>query len=261
MRKHIESYSFVLLIILALVVVCGNAQTSDRPLYYEREITRADLAGRTLRELSLMRNTIYARAHNPFRKKWLNDYFSAQPWYRPEKRMDESKLSELDRKNAAIIVEYEVSLPRAELAEHEKALQAKKKADGKLSTEDAIELSLLNQTLGESVEEAENNEEATPSLDPRILNSQLTLEQLSDYSRRDLRLLRNTVYARRGRVFKSKILQDYFKRKGWYKPDPKYTDTRLTDLDNRNIKIIMSLEEELGGPLTESEDKNWFVAA
>src|SRR5690242_1112822 len=35
-----------------------------RPLYYERALTAADLDGRTLRELSLMRNTIFARVGN-----------------------------------------------------------------------------------------------------------------------------------------------------------------------------------------------------
>ncbi len=36
----------------------------DRPLYYAREITPADLVSRTVWELTLLRNTIYARAGN-----------------------------------------------------------------------------------------------------------------------------------------------------------------------------------------------------
>src|SRR5262245_25089010 len=63
-------------------------QQEARPFYYTREITQQDLDGRSLRELTLMRNTIYARAGNRFRKKWLNDYFSAQPWYHPLATMD-----------------------------------------------------------------------------------------------------------------------------------------------------------------------------
>jgi hypothetical protein len=51
----------------------------DRPLYDTREITPAHLVGRALWELTLLRNTIYARAGNTFRKKWLADYFNAQP--------------------------------------------------------------------------------------------------------------------------------------------------------------------------------------
>src|SRR5215470_1120836 len=67
-------------------------KTEPRPLYYTREITDDDLIGRSLRELTLMRNTIYARAGNKFRKQWLNDYFSAQPWYHPQEPIDENKI-------------------------------------------------------------------------------------------------------------------------------------------------------------------------
>src|SRR5262245_30337487 len=80
----------------------ANANMDARPLYYTRAITDDDLIGRSLRELNLMRNTIYARAGNKFRKKWLNDYFSAQPWYHALDKMDESKITPLDRKNAEI---------------------------------------------------------------------------------------------------------------------------------------------------------------
>ncbi|HEY6249248.1 MAG TPA: YARHG domain-containing protein, partial [Candidatus Angelobacter sp.] len=83
-----------------------------RPFYYERQITADDLKDRTLRELTLMRNTIYARAGNPFRKKWLNDYFSAQSWYHPLAQMDQSKLTPLDRKNAETIADFDGSISR-----------------------------------------------------------------------------------------------------------------------------------------------------
>src|SRR5437762_3233786 len=79
--------------ILSFPAVQTASPKSERPLYYERLITAADLEGRSLRELSLMRNTIYARAGNPFRKKWLRDYFTSQPWYHPATRTDPSKLT------------------------------------------------------------------------------------------------------------------------------------------------------------------------
>ena len=60
----------------------------------------ADLEGRTLRELALMRNTIYARAGHPFRKKWLHDYFSAQPWYKPLAK-DTHRTLEVDNPGSA----------------------------------------------------------------------------------------------------------------------------------------------------------------
>jgi hypothetical protein len=71
-----------------------------------------------------------------------------------------------------------------------------------------------------------------------------------------LRYLRNTIYARRGRAFKSKVLQEHFQDMSWYRVDEKYTDAKLTANDNRNIKLIRSVEDELGGPL---HDEDWLI--
>ena len=278
MRKGIKLLCAVLMVTFAFSInpvgthANAKAQTAvrviqaatNRPLYYERLITQEDLKGRTLRELSLMRNTIYARAGNPFRKKWLNDYFTAQPWYHAAAKMDASKLTELDKKNAAIIVEYETHVPRAELVARKQKLSAKRKGGSSLSPEETVELQLLIRALGETPDETETQIASDPITDPRLLDKLLTVEQLSDYSRRDLRILRNTVYARRGREFKSVILQEYFGNLEWYKADSKYTDAKLTDTDKRNIKIIMSVENQLGGPLTEFENQKedgWFSGA
>src|SRR5258706_13668858 len=102
-------------IVLALVAVASLAVAASRPLYYDREITAADLDGRTLRELSIMRNWPFAKAGQPFRKKWLSDYFSQQPWYQPVAITEVKKLSSLDAKNAAFIAKYETALSRDEL--------------------------------------------------------------------------------------------------------------------------------------------------
>src|SRR5262252_8625469 len=103
-------------------IAAAPQNRAARPFYYERQITPDDLKDRTLRELTLMRNTIYARAGNKFRKQWLNDYFSAQPWYHPLDKMDESKITPLDRKNAEIIAKYDADIPRDELVAMQRAL-------------------------------------------------------------------------------------------------------------------------------------------
>ena len=86
--------------------------------YFDRALTDADLQGRSLRELSLLRNTIFARAGNPFRKDWLNAWFRAQPWYTPAKTWDPAKITPIDWENAKTIAAYESSLKRAELEAH-----------------------------------------------------------------------------------------------------------------------------------------------
>jgi len=75
-------------------------------------------------------------------------------------------------------------------------------------------------------------------------------------SLRDLRLLRNSIYARRGRPFRSPILRDHFSGMGWYQVNPDYSDRLLSRNDARNIALIKSVENEFGGPLT---DDDWLI--
>jgi hypothetical protein len=242
------------------VLAQATVQASERLLYYTREITPQDLEGRTLRELSLMRNTIYARAGNKFRKKWLNDYFSAQPWYHPQDQVDESKITPLDRRNAETIATYDAGLTHEQLFAMQNDLIM---GLGAQTPERKLELRLLSARLGKW-KGADGDADRSPIEDPSLLDKQLTVDQLKDFSRRDLRMLRNLIYARRGRPFNSDLLQSYFQAVDWYKPDPAYTDARLTALDKRNINLVFSVENSLGGPLTDYEHKKedgWFARA
>ncbi len=233
----------------------------ERALYYDRVITSADLDGRPLRELSLLRNTIFARVGNPFVKPWLNDYFLAQPWYVPGQTQDLSRLTEVDRQNVTILAAYERAVPRVVLLAQRSALLDR----GATSKEDKIELRLLSEALGEwsggdTVAVADRN----PLEDPSLLGAQLSVDQIDEMSRRDLRLLRNSIYARHGRPFKSLALQQYFAEKPWYKADYAFTEAMLTEVDKRNIKLVQSMEDRLGGPMKEWEaqrEEGWFEGA
>ena len=147
----------------------------ERALYYDRVITSADLDGRPLRELSLLRNTIFARVGNPFVKPWLNDYFLAQPWYVPGQTQDLSRLTEVDRQNVTILAAYERAVPRVVLLAQRSALLDR----GATSKEDKIELRLLSEALGEwsggdTVAVADRN----PLEDPSLLGAQLSVDQI-----------------------------------------------------------------------------------
>ncbi|HEU4733955.1 MAG TPA: YARHG domain-containing protein [Kofleriaceae bacterium] len=249
----------VLVLVLAGlgVAVPGVAQAGDRPLYYERALTPADLEGRSLRELALMRNTIYARAGHAFRKKWLRDYFTAQPWYKPLAKDDDRKITKVDRANAALIAQAEEGQKRADLKQRRDEILARQRA-GKATPEDDIELGLLNTRLGQwaaAEAQARPPADVSPLEDPGQLDHLITVEQLSNLSRRDLRILRNTIYARHGRQFKSKLLQEYFDTMEWYKRDPAFTEKQLTKVDVTNIRLIKSVEGTLGGPMSEDEQR------
>lgn len=57
-----------------------------------------------------------------------------------------------------------------------------------------------------------------------------------------LRLLRNEIYARHGRVFRDQGLRETFQATDWYKPDPAYSDARLTAADRRCLALIKKVE-------------------
>lgn len=54
----------------------------------------------------------------------------------------------------------------------------------------------------------------------------------------DRRLMRDAVHARKGRKSPSAAHEAVFVQFGWYTPDPKYTDGRLTPVDKANVALI-----------------------
>ena len=232
-----------------------------QPLYYRRPLKRDELTSRSLRELNLMRNWIFARAGNTFRKRWLRDFFTGYAWYHPRQKQDLSILTDYDKQNAALIAEVEAGFSEGELIDRRLPLLNSLSRDPGYPSNpahptDVIELKLIARRLGVWLDpkpKQKTAEDVSPLEDPRRLDKLLTLKDLEDFSRRDLRILRNTIYARHGRPFKSNLLRDYFSSMNWYSEDPKYTDDRLSKVDRKNIKLVLSLEDELGGPMTDQE--------
>lgn len=69
----------------------------------------------------------------------------------------------------------------------------------------------------------------------------LTKPDLAGLSKGDLRIARNEIYARHGRTFQSKDLQNYFNSQDWYYPDPSYKE-KLSAVEKHNVDLIKSLE-------------------
>ena len=80
------------------------------------------------------------------------------------------------------------------------------------------------------------------------IREKLTTEELPDnfaeqMFTEDLRILRNEMYARHGRVFKDPVLQKYFEAQAWYKPDPTFKDEMLSTIEFKNLAKLRSAEE------------------
>jgi hypothetical protein len=264
------------------------------------------LEHKSLRELSILRNTIYARyGWDGYRKPWLREYFHAQKWFTPNPKFTYKLLTDADRKNAHFIAAREQSLTDVELRRMRDDIYARygktwddlpewglkngkrvksctqprdaidlyewdidelnachyakqpwykpdpKFSEDKISADDKIELGLLARAMGSFALDEDARGKREESLDRVLL-----VAELRQLSLRDLRLLRNTIYARRGRPFKSQILRDHFAGMSWYHVDNGFSDRLLTANDQRNIALIRSVENELGGPLT---DEDWLT--
>jgi len=69
-------------------------------------------------------------------------------------------------------------------------------------------------------------------------------EDLSDYSKKELRLMRNEIFAFHGYKFNSKDLKEYFSNQDWYKPSDRNINERLNKFERANIKLIQKLEKK-----------------
>ncbi|MBA3805273.1 MAG: YARHG domain-containing protein [Acidobacteria bacterium] len=71
----------------------------------------------------------------------------------------------------------------------------------------------------------------------------VSASDIAGLPRAELRRLRNTVYARHGRIFERMELQQYFDGRPWYKKRDAYTDADLTPIDRDNINLIRAAED------------------
>jgi hypothetical protein len=95
-------------------------------------------------------------------------------------------------------------------------------------------------------------------------NKAITEQMLRGLSLHELRLLRNEIYARHGRMFRAEWLQQYFFFQPWYNPDDNFKDEELSGNDKLNVETIVKYEnkihQELGTkPITQALLEGLFI--
>ncbi len=60
---------------------------------------------------------------------------------------------------------------------------------------------------------------------------------------KQLRILRNTIYAAHGYIFKSEDLISYFSRMDWYKPNKKFNEAQLNKKEKLIVEMILKEDE------------------
>ena len=76
-------------------------------------------------------------------------------------------------------------------------------------------------------------------------NRTISEQMLRGLSLHELRLLRNEVYARHGRMFRAEWLQQYFFFQPWYAPDENFKDEELSGNDKLNVETIVKYENKI----------------
>jgi len=78
---------------------------------------------------------------------------------------------------------------------------------------------------------------------PAVELTTIAGEELKDMSPTELKILRNSFFAKYGRIFDAKWLKLYFKKQIWYQENPHYDNWYLTDLDVQNMKRVYQFEQ------------------
>ena len=82
--------------------------------------------------------------------------------------------------------------------------------------------------------------------DMELFENKLIAEtMLRGLSLHELRLLRNEIYARHGRIFKTMWIQQYFGGQSWYDPKEDFKDEDISGSDKTNIETIVAYENKL----------------
>ena len=76
-------------------------------------------------------------------------------------------------------------------------------------------------------------------------NKLISEAMLRGLSLNELRLLRNEIYARHGRIFKTMWLQQYFGSQPWYDPKDDFKDEEVSGSDKTNVETIVAYETKL----------------
>lgn len=79
---------------------------------------------------------------------------------------------------------------------------------------------------------------------PQVSYRLLDISDINNLSSKELRIMRNEIFARHRYVFKSEELKDYFSKQSWYSAERINVDKYLSHVEEENIKLIKLVEAE-----------------
>jgi hypothetical protein len=267
-----------------------SIEPGDMRIWKAKLIGDDNLRDYTGAELTILIAEIEAIHGKTFpNEEWLQKYFDERYWYKRNPSYDAATLTEIERKNIERLTEEKnkgrhTAISIGDMDNFQNAVLTEDKLGG-LSI---LELRILREEFyarhGKTFDAPGIREYFAwrdwyrPAKDQRTVKlnkieqqnvdllaayeskvrEKLATEplqegQLGDMFAEDLRVLRNEVYARHGRVFKDADLQKYFEAQPWYKANPDFKDDQLNEIEAANLAKIKAAEESATSKFSEAE--------
>jgi len=267
-----------------------SIKPGDLRLWQTKEIPDDNLYAETPSDWRIMIAEIEAIHGKRFDDEpWLQKYFEERYWYKPNANYNASVLTEIERKNLEKLnakrnEDRNVAIAVGDMDRFQNVLltedllknltmndlrsirnefwarrgrkfitpgykQMFEWRDWYKPEKDQTKVK-LNQIEEQNVKLIEAQE---AKIREKISSEPITNEMVEGLFVEDLRVLRNEIYAKRGRVFKDPTLQKYFEAQSWYKPNPDFKDESLSETESKNLAVIKQVEEYAISKFSEAE--------
>ncbi|CAN5311803.1 hypothetical protein BH20ACI2_BH20ACI2_07240 [soil metagenome] len=264
-------------------------EPGDMRIWRAKLITDDNLRDYSGAELTILMAEIEALHGKTFSEEWLQKYFDERYWYKRSSKYDPAILTNLERKNIErLLTEKEKNRKTAISIGDMDNFQTVVLTEDKLTGLSILDLRILREEFyarrGKKFNEPgirdyfnwrdwykpaknqktvkltaieQENVDLLAAYEAKLrekLSTELVTDETLGYLfAEDLRVLRNEIYARRGRIFKDVNLQKYFESQAWYKPDPEFKDEMLNEIESKNLAIIKEAEETAMSKFSEAE--------
>ncbi len=203
----------------------------DTYIFYDsntRYLTDAELSGLSAQELCYARNEIYARRGYIFASTELSDYFNAKNWYlgtATAASFSDSVFNSFETANISLLQQKEYELVPG----------------GYVLDQPGYTYQNIGSYSSGTVTQATSSDFIFYDSAVRML----TDADVSSLSLQQLCYARNEIYARRGYIFQSQELRDYFGNKTWYYPtvpEANFSDAVFNSIEMANINLLKQYE-------------------
>lgn len=264
-------------------------EPGDMRVWQVRLLPDDHLRDYTGAELTVLIAEIEAIHGKLFTEEWLQKYFDERYWYKRNPAYSATVLNETERKNIEkLTAEKDKGRKTAVSIGDMGNFQNVRLTEDKLAGLSILELRILREELwarhGKKFDAPgvrqyfdwrdwykpaknqktvklnkieQQNVDLLEAYEAKI-REKLSTEAMSDDAlgemfAEDLRVLRNEIYARHGRVFKDKELQKYFEAQSWYKANPDFKDEMLGEIEAKNLAKIREAEDSATSKFSEFE--------